>query len=369
MTMTMTTESNNDKILSKAKIEGVRKTAHKNMRLILKKLGFQGYDFGDRLTGCCPVPHSEGRTPNDNNKAFSWDFRRQMWQCFTHRCHQAHGSDIFALIRSVKRCSFRDAVEWVLTALDKDVDEIKEIDPEEAQKLEQIIRKRAQLVTHKRAEDDMMRHLQPSNYFKSRGFSDEVIKEFGCGGEWHKPGTYGERRAIMPIYDPIEGYLIAFTCRLLDDSEIEAWRPKWCHALNFAEMRKKSAERSDEERFHASSVLFNLHRAKNHMGDSGTIIIVEGPGDVMRMWEAGLKNTVAVLGTGFSKHHKTLLHKVGCRRILCVLDADEAGEKGGRAVEKMCKDYFEYVSITLSGGKDPGEHDPAQLRQLFKEYL
>lgn len=355
--------------ISKAKLEGVRKQAHKNMRLLLKKLNFHGYDFGDRLTGCCPISHKDGRTPNDNDKAFSWDFKRQMWQCFTHRCHNVHGSDIFALVRSARACSFREAVEWILSALDQNVDDIKEIDPAEAQKLEQIIRKRSQLVQHQRMEEEIMRHLQPSNYFERRGFSQAVIKEFNCGGEWHRAGTYGEDRAIVPIYDPIDGFLIAFTCRLLDDSIIEAWRPKWCHALNFAEMRKKSVEKTDEERFHASSVLFNLHRAKEHMGDSGTIIIVEGPGDVMRLWEAGLKNTVAVLGTGFSKHHKTLLHKVGCRRILCVLDADEAGQKGGAAVERMCKDYFEYVSVKLPNGKDPGEHDPAQLRLIFKEYL
>jgi DNA primase len=355
--------------LSKTKIEGVRKQAHKNMRLLMKKLGFRGSDFGDRLTGCCPIPHADARTPNDNDKAFSWDFHRQMWQCFTHRCHNIHGSDVFALIRSVKKCSFREAVAWVLSVIDKGIDEIKELDPEEAQRLEQVIRKRSQLVKHQRMEDAIMRHLQPSTYFKERGFSDEAIKEFGCGGEWHKVGTYGEGRCIVPVYDPTDGYLIAFTCRLLDDSQIETWRPKWCHALNFAEMRKKSADRADEERFHASSVLYNLHRAAKHMGESNTLIIVEGPGDVMRMWEAGLKNVVAILGTGFSKHHKTLLHKAGCRRVVCVLDGDEAGQKARNSVKKLCKDYFEYEEVTLLGGRDPGDHAPPQLRLIFKEYL
>lgn len=364
----MTTRPSNVS-LSKNKIEGVRKVAHKNMRLLLKKLGFHGFDFGSRLTGCCPVPHKDARTPNDNDKAFSWDFNRQMWQCFTHRCHNVNGSDVFALIMSVKQCSFRQAVAWVLSVVDKGLEEIKELDPEEAQKLEQVIRKRLEIVKHKRMEDELMRHLQPSRYFKERGFSDEVINEFGCGGEWRRVGTYGEGRCIVPIYDPVDGYLIAFTCRLLDDSQIETWRPKWLHALNFAEMRKKSSERSDEERFHASSVLFNLHRARAHMGDDGTIIIVEGPGDVMRMWEAGLKNAVAVLGTGFSKHHKTLLHKVGCRRVICVLDGDEAGQKARNSVKKLCADYFGYEEVILPNGRDPGDHEPSQLRLLFKEYL
>lgn len=366
--MTMTTELPNGK-LTKAKIEGIRKLAHKNMRRIMKALNFKGFDHGSRLVGCCPIPHGDGRTPNDNMQAFSWDFTRQMWQCFSNRCHDINGSDVFALIQCAKQCGFKEALQWVLDLVERDIDDVKELDSAEAQRLEQVIRKRSQLVKHRRMEDDLMRHLKPSTYFKDRGFSDDVIKEFGCGGEWRKAGTYGENRVIVPIYDPLDGYLIAFTCRLLDDSLIETWRPKWCHALNFADMRKKSTDRADEERFHASSVLFNLHRAQQHMGEPKTIIVVEGPGDAMRMWEAGLKNTVACLGTGFSKHHRTLLHKVGCQRVVNATDGDEAGQKARNAMKKMCKDYFEFESVELETGKDPGDHNPAQLRLIFKEYL
>ena len=355
--------------LTKNKIEGVRKLAHKNMRRIMKKLNFRGSDYGNRLTGCCPIPHGDGRTPNDNPNAFSWDFTRQMWQCFSNGCHNQNGSDVFALIQCARSCNFKEAIQWILDAVEHDIDEVKELDSAEAKRLEQVIRKRSQLVKHKRMEDDLMRHLKPSTYFKSRGFSDEVIAEFGCGGEWHKVGTYGENRVIVPVYDPLDGYLIAFTCRLLDDSLIEPWRPKWCHALNFAAMRKKSSERTDEERFHASSVLYNLHRAKEHMGQPKTIIVVEGPGDVWRMHEAGLENTVACLGTGFGKHHRTLLHKVGCERIVSATDGDDAGQKAKNGMEKLCRDYFTFESVELPAGKDPGDHDPSQLRMIFKDYL
>jgi len=362
--MTMTTDR-----FSKEKIEGVRKLAHKNMRRIMKKLNFSGMDYGNRLVGCCPIPHDDGRTPNDNAQAFSWDFTRQMWQCFSNHCHQVHGADVFALVQSAKHCGFKEAIQWVLDVVEKDIDDVKELDSEEAKRLEQVIRKRSELVKHTRMEDDLMRHLQPSTYFKDRGFSNEAIEEFGCGGEWHKAKTYGENRVIVPVHDPIDGYLIAFTCRLLDDSLIKKWCPKWCHALNFAELRKKSEDRTDEERFHVSSILYNLHRASKHIGSSKTIIIVEGPGDVMRMWEAGLKNTVAVLGTGFSKHHRTLLHKIGCSRVVCVLDGDGPGQKATGKIQKMCGNYFEFQSMVLSTGKDPGDHEPSQLRLIFKEYL
>jgi DNA primase len=355
--------------LSKNKVEAIRRLAHTNMRMILRQMNFKGSDFGDRLVGCCPVPHKSSGSPNDNNKAFSWDFTRQMWQCFSHRCHNIYGADVFALVRAHRNCNFKEAVDWVLKVINKDPDDIQEINSNEAKQLQSFIQKKSELVRHKRMEDDIMRHLTPSKYLLNRGFSQEAISEFRAGGEWHKFGTYGEHRAIVPIYDPLDGYLIAFTCRILDDSKIETWRPKWLHALNFAEMRKKASEKTDADRFYASSVLFNLHRAKEHMGESKTIVITEGPLDVMRLWEAGIKNAVAILGTGFSKQHKMLLHKIGCKRIVCLLDSDDAGQKATSGVEKMCSGYFDYVAVSLPGNKDPGETDPSQLRMFLKDYL
>lgn len=355
--------------LTKSKVEGIRRLAHKNMRTIMKRLNFHGDDLGNRLVGCCPNPHGEASSPNDNPQAFSWDFTRQMWQCFSNHCHQINGSDVFALIQTVKDIGFKQSLQWILDVVNLSIDEVKELDVEEQSRLEQIIRKRSEMVQHQRAENDMMMHLKPSAYFANRGYSADTISTFNCGGEWHKAYTYGEHRVVVPIYDPIEGFLIAFTCRLLDDSLVEAWRPKWCHALNFADRRKKSADRTDEEKFHASSVLFNLHRAKQCMGDTKTVFIMEGPGDVMRMHEAGILNTVAILGTGFSKHHKTLLHKVGCERIICVFDSDEPGQKASNRAKKMCDNYFDFQNIVLPEGKDPGDHDSSQLRFIFKEYI
>lgn len=355
--------------LSKEKIEGIRKQAHKNIRLILKKFNFEGDDYGNRIVGCCPIPHRDSNSPNDNRKAFSWDFDRQMWQCFTHRCHTVFGSDIFALVRSVKRCSFIDSVKWILGAIEQDFDEVKELNSQEVEKIQHVIRKKSELVKHAQQEESIMKHLKKSMYFTNRGFSNECLNEFNAWGEWHKAKTYGENRAIIPVYDPIDGHLIAFTCRILNDELIESWRPKWLHCLNFAALRKKSSERTDEERFHASSVLFNLHRAKQHMGHDKTIILVEGPVDVMRMWEAGYKNCVAVLGTGFCKHHRTLLHKVGCNRIIIALDGDEAGQKATSGVRRLCDNYFNVDVVNLPNNKDPGDMDPGQLRLLFKEYV
>ena len=152
--MTMTTNIPSGKKIPKNKIEGVRKLAHKNMRLIMKKLDFKGEDQGARLVGCCPVPHSAGKTPNDNRKAFSWDFHRQMWQCFSHHCHTINGADVFALIQCVKECNFKQALQWVLDVVEKDIDDVKELNSEEALKLEQVIRKRAQLVKHQRRKNE-----------------------------------------------------------------------------------------------------------------------------------------------------------------------------------------------------------------------
>lgn len=367
--------------LQKAQVEGLRKKANANATVLLRKLGFRGVDQGDRLVGCCPIPHNDGKTPNDNSNAFNWLFDRGIWACFTQHCEQEFGKDIFALVRSIKgfdgKDGFAKAVQWVCSALEIDEDNIPEVSQVELDNMRKLIHKHSELKRHKSMEDAMMKHLTPCDYLsRVRGISTDTVKEFNAGGSWHKLGTYGYNRVIVPIYDPLDGYLIAFTGRsLLSAVELERVKrerggkaiPKWFHCRNFAAPFKKSAERTEDEKFFSTHTLFNLHKACDHMGSRKTILLVEGPLDVMCLWDAGIKNAVAIFGTALSVQQKELLHRVGARRLVTVFDSDEAGERAVSRVQKVCGNYFEIDKIDLPKGKDPGDLEDEELRLVFSE--
>lgn len=369
--------------LEKGKVEGVRMRAHSRATYLLKKLGVRASDQGDRLVGCCPIPHKEGNTPNDNSAAFNWLFDRGIWACFTNHCENIYGKDIFALVRCVKKYDGKDgfakAVQWVCEALDISEDNIPQVSRDDLDKMRKLIHKKSELKRHASMEEEMMTHLTPSNYLiTERGFDRATIEEFRATGSWHRLGTYGYNRLILPVYDPLDGHLIAFTGRtLLNAAELQKIKeerggkaiPKWFHCRNFAAPFKKSAERTEDEKFYSNHVLFNLHKAKECMGPKKTIILVEGPLDVMRLWEAGIKNAVAVFGTSLSVQQKELLHRVGARRLIEVFDSDSAGRLAATRLEKLCGKYFEIDRIELEEGHDPGDEDVVQLRLLFREEL
>ncbi len=76
--------------------------------------------------------------------------------------------------------------------------------------------------------------------------------------------------------------------------------------------------------FHKSQELFQLHRARQAGTD--TVIIVEGFFDAAKVWQAGNRNVVALMGSSLSESQAGLLEK-HFRSAVLMLDGDAAGQK------------------------------------------
>ena len=92
------------------------------------------------------------------------------------------------------------------------------------------------------------------------------------------------------------------------------------------------------EGFHKSVELYGqeiikLHEdAKEQIESCGYILVTEGPFDVVKAFEAGLRNVVASLGSSLSEHQasklKALAEEFGVDQIILAYDRDEAGQLG-----------------------------------------
>ena len=102
--------------------------------------------------------------------------------------------------------------------------------------------------------------------------------------------------------------------------------------------------------------LFGLYEAKKHILKAGYVYIVEGQFDVIKAWEKGLKNVVAVGSSDLSAYQLALV----CRythRIKLLLDNDEAGNKGKERALKKYGGLAEISSVSLPVGyKDLDEY-------------
>lgn len=171
---------------------------------------------------------------------------------------------------------------------------------------------------------------------KSKGFGDEEILASSLVNKT-EDGKYIDRfrkRLMFPIQD-VRGRVIAFGGRVLDDS-----KPKY---INSPENIVYSKGRN----------LFGLNIAKK--SDTKKIIIVEGYMDAISLYQRGITNVVASLGTALTEQQGWLLRK-SCEQVIIGYDADGAGQAATlRGLEILQNMGCDIRILQIYGAKDPDE--------------
>ncbi|MDQ0454561.1 DNA primase [Rhizobium paknamense] len=118
---------------------------------------------------------------------------------------------------------------------------------------------------------------------------------------------------------------------------------------------------NETELFHKGQVLYNFSRARRALqGADGvaTLIAVEGYMDVIALYQAGIENAVAPLGTALTENQLDLMWKVTAQPVLC-FDGDGAGQRAAfRAVDLALPHLKPGKSVRfamLPDGKDPDD--------------
>lgn len=192
------------------------------------------------------------------------------------------------------------------------------------------------------------------NYLLSKGFSAQQILEAGLTVE--RDGKYRDKfrnRVMFPIID-VRGNVIGFGGRIMNDvKEINGYKiPKY---LNTAETPVFDKGRN----------LFSLNLAKN--AKSTEIILCEGYMDVISVYQAGIKNIVATLGTAITENQAKLMMRYANEILICY-DMDEAGTKAAlRAIDIINGIGGKSRVIRLKGAKDPDEYINKNGMEKFKE--
>ncbi|MFO7911873.1 MAG: toprim domain-containing protein [Desulfotignum sp.] len=139
---------------------------------------------------------------------------------------------------------------------------------------------------------------------------------------------------IFPIFD-INMQVAGFGGRVMDDQ-----MPKY---LNSPETPVYSKSR----------ILYGLHAAKQHCRKTGTVHIVEGYFDFLSLFQNGIKNTVASLGTALTSEHVRILKGYAPTMVL-VFDSDAAGINAAkRSIKIFMKEGVDTRILVLPEGDDP----------------
>ena len=162
----------------------------------------------------------------------------------------------------------------------------------------------------------------PLDYLKRRGFDEQVLKQFGVGGN--------QDRIWIPV-TLMSGRNVGTITRFLP----EFGDNRYMYSYGF------------EKR----NYLFGTSCFK-YCDD--TVVVVEGSLDCIRMHQIGITNTIAILGNRATSSQISLLKLLGTRVVLA-LDNDDAGIQGAKALGRVLQVAGHEVYKLDYDAKDPGE--------------
>lgn len=322
---------------------------------------------GKMFVGGCPIHNG------DNKSAFNLypngDFYRGNWRCRTHNCDKVFKGSIIGFIRGVlsnkkfnwakdgdKSVSFQDTMNFIETFLGKDIDGIKvsksDIDKKTfSSVIKNITDSSKENISSKISRTSIRQSLIiPSSYFINRGFCPKILDKYDVG-LCDKPDKEMYNRAVAPIYDHSYKYMVGCTGRSIYDKcvscgsfhnpsnecppESELWKfSKWKHNYQFK----------------SQNHLYNFWFAKKHILESSVAVLVESPGNVWKLEEAGIHNSVAMFGSNLSDRQKIILDGSGAMVLVVITDNDDAGRKAAQTINDKCKNTYKIIRLPITKG-------------------
>jgi DNA primase len=201
-------------------------------------------------------------------------------------------------------------------------------------------------------------------YLKSRRISKSTAQIFGIG--FAPPGWDGLMKAVSPkgvkpsdlemtgLAIKKEGYYDRFRNRLMIPIRTVGGR-----VVGFGgrvlpgDDSPKYINSPETDVYKKGRILFGLGISKNDVRDKNEAVVVEGYFDLITLYQSGIKNVVAVSGTGFTIEQATLLARF-CERVVLLYDSDSAGVKAAfRACGILYNSGLEPRLVRLPKGFDP----------------
>ena len=309
---------------------------------------------GRNFFGLCPF-HKE------KSPSFSVSPDKQIFHCFG--CGK--GGNVFHFISQIENINFVESVGILAERAGITLPTSDNSEDEKRQKLKARIYEINEIAAnfyHENLYKPTSKAAQ--DYVKKRKLDNKTLKEFSIGYAGNYDELYKElvkkgyteqemissnlilknnngqfldrfrKRFMIPIKD-VRDRVIAFGGRVLDDS-----KPKY---INSPEGIVYSKGRN----------LFGLNVAKKNQMEK--IIVVEGYMDAISLYQRGITNVVASLGTALTEHQGRLLGKYA-KQIIIGYDADGAGQAATmRGLEILANLGYDVRVLQLD---DPNVKDP-----------
>lgn len=298
---------------------------------------------------------------DDHSPSMSISTSKQIYKCFS--CGAA--GNVFTFVENYENVSFIEAVRIVAEKIGYNLTG--------SIKKEVVLRYQKEYdlmeLVNKFYENNLNTKsgLSAKEYLYKRGLTDKDITNFRIGlapdtnaleNILAKKGYTSDFLATLglvnksedKVYDTFRGRI---TFPLSDDNG---------HIIGYSariyrgEALAKYINTKETYLYKKGNFLYNYHLAKEEAKRTGTLIIVEGQMDAIRLYINGLKNVIALMGTALTKEQVELIKRLRSKVILA-LDGDEAGKTATLKNGDILRKSGVGVSvIRISLKKDPDEY-------------
>lgn len=309
-------------------ISAINEAAFCKLESLLDYFNIEFLNFHNRVAFPCPI-HG-GDSPEGCCIFTDGDTQTGNWTCWTAHCEEEYVSNLFGFVRGClttnrgRPVSMNETAAFLSKFLNADLSELS-LTPTRQNKVLDIFSRKIERrpAAINRGEIRNKLHI-PANYYLNRGYSQLVLEAFDVG-ECLVENQPMSGRVVVPLYDEEHNYV-----GCVGRSIKEHLQPKWLHSKGFNK-----------------NILYGLNLAQERIMETGTVILVEGQGDVWRAFEAGLEMTVGIFGTSLSEDQLILLEKSGALNVVILTDYDEAGEKAVEGIVKKCGRRFNLIRPDL----------------------
>lgn len=302
-----------------------------------------------------------------------------IWKCRTHHCEDHFKKTIIGFTRALlsankgwcskedEMVSFSETIKFLCNLYKIDIGNIRE-NPGEAEKNKFIrMATNAQLRKEKKVEgvsrEKVRQFLKiPAEYYLKKGYSAEIIDKYDIGLCDNKKSKDMYGRIVVPIYDESGQFMVGCTGR----SIFEKCEKCECYHDTGACPVNKNRYSKWRHNFESSHYLYNYWFAYDTIVKTSSALLVESPGNVLKLEMAGIHNSLGMFGNTLKPEQKFLLEKAGVMDLYVLNDNDEAGRLGREMIEKECALYYNLHFIDLPDGvNDVGEMQIEQIKKFI----
>lgn len=330
-------------------LKKIKQTLNENAEIVFKALDMKTEMFSDNIYSTCPV-HED----SDNPRAFSFSITKGIWKCWTRDCQSGCSNDIFGLISAAlsskenREVNFAEALKWACDLLnikrsnkrnEKTKDATEDI-YSEFHDLVKTIKINRQTFAHKPI--DLSCDVKiPSDYFNGRGFNKKTLSHFGVGDCCSVESKLFQR-AIIPIHSEDGKQVIGAIARSIKEYRM----PKFL-------IYPKG--------FDKRHCFYNYHRAIKRAEETSCLFILEGQGDVWKLYESGVINAVSIFGKIISNEQADKLMLLPVTTLVILTDNDQAGRESKIQIKRRFSRTHNLIFPTMTS-KDIGDMTKKQVQ-------